>query len=144
MDAELETLSRAAIIRASLGKNGGAYIVRSLEDAARLANAIAPEHLSVQTKDPRAVFDRIPNVGCAVLGGATPVAVGDYYAGPNHILPTGRRARFASPLTAEDFRKVTSIISFTPQRMAAVAGDIIRLAKAEQLDAHARAVEIRR
>lgn len=118
--------------------------MRDLEEAARLTNLIAPEHLSIQTADPRAVFDKIRNVGCAVLGGGTSVAVGDYYAGPNHILPTGRRARLSSPLTAEDFRKVTSIISFSRQRLAASADDIIALATAERLQAHARAVEIRR
>ncbi|MCC6487528.1 MAG: histidinol dehydrogenase [Candidatus Hydrogenedentes bacterium] len=139
----VQTLSRADIIHKALDNFGVAYIVRSIEEGARLTNLIAPEHLSIQTRDPRAVFNLIPNAGCAILGGETSVAVGDYYAGPNHILPTGRRARFASPLTAEDFRKVTSVISFTKERMKAVGPDIIRLAKAEKLDAHARAVEIR-
>ena len=140
----LQTLTRADIIRKSLSANGRAFVVRTLADAAAITNTIAPEHLSIQTHDPRAVFGSIANAGCAVLGGATSVAVGDYYAGPNHILPTGRRARFSSPLTAEDFRKVTSVISFTPARMSVVADDIIQLALAEKLDAHARAVEIRK
>ncbi|MCC6797523.1 MAG: histidinol dehydrogenase [Candidatus Hydrogenedentes bacterium] len=144
IDEEVKTLPRAAIIRKSLDKNGEVYIVRDLNEAARLTNLIAPEHLSIQTEDPRVVFDQIDNVGCAVLGGGTSVAVGDYYAGPNHILPTGRKARFSSPLTAEDFRKVTSIISFSRERMTNVAHDIMALANAEQLQAHARAVEIRR
>ncbi|MCC6696081.1 MAG: histidinol dehydrogenase [Candidatus Hydrogenedentes bacterium] len=139
----VQTLGRADIIRKALDNFGVAYVVRSIEEGARLTNLIAPEHLSIQTRDPRAVFNLIPNAGCAILGGDTSVAVGDYYAGPNHILPTGRRARFASPLTAEDFRKVTSVISFTKERMKAVGPDIIRLAQAEKLDAHARAVEIR-
>lgn len=144
VEVELSSLPRAPIIRKALEKHGQAFIVRDLEEAARLTNLIAPEHISIQTADPRAVFEKIRNVGCAVLGGGTSVAVGDYYAGPNHILPTGRRARFSSPLTAEDFRKVTSIISFSRQRLAASADDIIALATAEQLQAHARAVEIRR
>ena len=139
----MKTLGRADIIRKALDSFGVAYVVRSIEEGARLTNLIAPEHLSIQTRDPRAVFNQIPNAGCAILGGETSVAVGDYYAGPNHILPTGRRARFASPLTAEDFRKVTSVISFTSERMKTVGPDIIRLAQAEKLDAHARAVEIR-
>lgn len=143
IEKHLTTLSRATIIRNALKHHGEAFIVRSIEEGVHLTNLIAPEHLSIQTEDPRGVFDAIQNAGCAVLGGGTSVAVGDYYAGPNHILPTGRRARFASPLTAEDFRKVTSIISFSPERMKAVGEDIIRLAKAEKLDAHARAVEIR-
>ncbi|MBM3289351.1 MAG: histidinol dehydrogenase, partial [Candidatus Hydrogenedentes bacterium] len=141
---EIRTLPRAAIITQALETQGEIYVARDVEEAARLTNLIAPEHLSIQTKDPRAALDRIPNAGCAVLGGGTSVAVGDYYAGPNHILPTGRRARFSSPLTAEDFRKVTSIISFSRARMAEVADDIMALANAEQLQAHARAIEIRR
>ena len=144
IEEELASLPRAAIIRKALEKEGEVYIVRDLAEAARLTDLIAPEHLSIQTENPRSVFDQIQNVGCAVLGGGTSVAVGDYYAGPNHILPTERRARFSSPLTAEDFRKVTSIISFSPERMAIVADDIMALANAEQLQAHARAVEIRR
>jgi histidinol dehydrogenase len=143
IETHLATLSRATIIRNALKHHGEAFVVRTIEEGVRLTNLIAPEHLSIQTKDPRAVFDAIQNAGCAVLGGGTSVAVGDYYAGPNHILPTGRRARFASPLTAEDFRKVTSVISFSPERMKEVGDDIIRLARAEKLDAHARAVEIR-
>jgi histidinol dehydrogenase len=144
IDKHLETLSRAGIIRKALSECGETFIVRTIEEGVQLTNLIAPEHLSIQAEDPRALFDAIQNAGCAVLGGGTSVAVGDYYAGPNHILPTGRRARFASPLTAEDFRKVTSIISFSPARMREVGDDIIRLATAEKLDAHARAVEIRK
>ncbi|HRI88312.1 MAG TPA: histidinol dehydrogenase [Candidatus Hydrogenedentes bacterium] len=144
IELELRTLPRAEIITKSLQAHGEIYVTRNLEDGEQLTNLLAPEHLSIQTGDPRSSLARIPNVGCAVLGGGTSVAVGDYYAGPNHILPTGRKARFSSPLTAEDFRKVTSIISFSPERMRAAADDIIALANAEQLQAHARAVEIRR
>lgn len=143
LSKHMETLSRASIIAKALEDQGVAYVVNTIEDASALTNVIAPEHLSIQTKDPRTVFDAIPNVGCAILGGGTSVAVGDYYAGPNHILPTGRRARFSSPLTAEDFRKVTSVISYSQERMREVGEDIMRLARAEMLDAHARAVEIR-
>ena len=144
MAEEMKTLSRAGIIQKSLAGQGVMYIVRSLDEAAHLTNVIAPEHLSIQTRKPDALLDKIPNVGCAILGGGTSVAVGDYYAGPNHILPTGRRARFSSPLTAEDFRKVTSIISYSPSRIKKAAKDIIRLAEAEELTAHARALEIRK
>ena len=144
MENETETLSRAEIIRTALNDNGRVYIVPDLEVAADLANAIAAEHMAIQTADPKAFLDKVNNVGCCVLGEGTAVAVGDYYAGPNHTLPTGRRARFASPLTAEDFRKVTSIISYSRERTNADADDIIRLAEAEALTAHARAVEIRR
>ena len=144
IEKEVVSLPREAIIRKALKNNGVAYVVRHIEEACAITNLIAPEHLSIQTARPREALNKITNVGCAVLGGGTSVDVGDSYAGPNHILPTGRRARFSSPLTAEDFRKVTSIISFSPQRMNAVAGDIVALANAEQLQAHARAVEIRK
>lgn len=143
MKAELPSLSRAAFIEEALSGQGAVYLVRDLDDAARLTNAIAPEHMSVQVASPQGVFEKVRNVGCAVLGGMTPVAVGDYYAGPNHILPTGRRARFASPLTAEDFRKVTSIISYSRERLGAAYDDIRRIAEVEGFTAHARAVEKR-
>ena len=86
----------------------------------------------------------IENAGAVMLGAMTPVAAGDYYAGPNHILPTGRRARFASPLTADDFRKVTNFMSLTKDRILKVADDIALLAEAEELTAHARSVDLRR
>lgn len=143
-EKEMETLSRAAIIRTALSSCGRAFVVRSLEEAAALTNAYAPEHLAIQTADPRALFDQIHHAGCCVLGQGTSVACGDYFVGPNHILPTARSARFASPLTADDFRKVTSIIACSPARMAADADDIIRFATAEAFTAHARAVELRR
>jgi histidinol dehydrogenase len=137
-------LPKREIIETALAAQGLIVVVRSVNEAAELANEVAPEHLSIQTEVPRKVFARIQNAGAAMLGGMTSVAVGDYYAGPNHILPTGRRARFASPLTAEDFRKVTSIISYTHERLVRDADDIRRLAIAEQLQAHANAVEMRR
>jgi len=136
-------LSRKAIIGQSLAGQGFLVKVRDLGEAIRLSNWIAPEHLSIQTRDPRAVLDQITNAGAVMLGGYTSVAMGDYFAGPNHILPTGRRARYASPLTAEDFRKVTSVISYSYERLMRDAADIRRLAEAEQLTAHANAVEVR-
>ena len=137
-------LPRADIIKAALDGQGTIIVVPSMDDAVRLTNLMAPEHLSIQTEYPRKVFDKIDNAGAAMLGAMTPVAVGDYYAGPNHILPTSRRARFASPLTAEDFRKVTSILYYSRERLLKDADDICRLARAEELTAHANAVEIRR
>ena len=142
-EEQLADLPRADIVRKAFADKGAAYVARSIEDAAQIADTIAPEHMSIQTENPRKFLDRVTNVGCAVLGGGTPVAVGDYYAGPNHILPTERRARYASPLTAEDFRKVTSIIEYSPERLSKDAPDITRLARAEELEAHARAVEYR-
>ena len=141
---QMADLPRNAIIEKALAGQGMIIIVRDLDEAARVTNLIAPEHLSIQTDVPRKLLDKIANAGAAMLGGMTSVAVGDYYAGPNHILPTGRRARFASPLTADDFRKVTSIISYSHERLLKDADDIQRFAEAEQLTAHARAVEIRK
>ena len=138
------TLPRREIIKESLDRFGAVAIVRSLDDVVALANLFAPEHLSIQTEFPRQVADRIHNAGAMMLGAMTPVAVGDYYAGPNHILPTGRRARFASPLSAEDFRKVTSVLYYSRERLEAEADDIVELAQAEQLSAHARAVLARK
>ena len=134
---------RRAIIEQSLSSRGLAIVVRDMEEAVRLSDLIAPEHLSIQTEFPRKVSDKVRNAGAVMLGASTPVAVGDYYAGPNHILPTGRRARFSSPLTAEDFRKVTSIIGYSQERLRHDAEDICMLARAEGLEAHAAAVEVR-
>ncbi|MBI4556381.1 MAG: histidinol dehydrogenase [Candidatus Hydrogenedentes bacterium] len=144
IDRLLPTLSRVAIIRKSLEGQGKIIIVQNEEQAVRLANEMAPEHLALHVAYPRKLFERIKNAGAVMLGAYTPVAVGDYYAGPNHILPTGRRARFASPLTAEDFRKVTNFISYSRERLRKAADDICMLAEAEKLTAHARAVELRK
>jgi histidinol dehydrogenase len=143
IEAELESLSRAEIIRTSLRNTGTIIVARDMDEAVRLSNLIAPEHLAIYTENPREVLAKITNAGSIMVGESTTVVFGDYFAGPNHILPTGRRARFASPLTAEDFRKVSSIIEFTPERVKNVGPDVIRLAKSEELTAHARAVEMR-
>lgn len=142
--AQAARLPRKDIIAKSLAGQSCIVVARDMEEAARLADWLAPEHLSIQTEVPRKVFDKVQNAGAAMLGGLTSVAMGDYYAGPNHILPTGRRARFASPLTAEDFRKVTSVLSYSKERLLKDADDVIQLAEAEQLTAHARAVEMRK
>lgn len=144
MELELDTLSRMAIIRKSLDVNGAMVVVRDLDEAVKLTNLIAPEHLAIYTQYPRQILNKVQNAGAIMLGETTTVALGDYLAGPNHILPTGRRARFASPLSAEDFRKASSIISFTPDRMRRMADDIMRLAAVEEFTAHARAAEMRK
>jgi histidinol dehydrogenase len=143
IENELPSLSRAETIRKALAEVGLVLVARSLDEAALLTNHIAPEHLAIQTAEPESVFAGIRNAGAVMLGATTPVAASDYYAGPNHILPTGRRARFSSPLTVEDFRKVTNVLSYSPERLRQDAGDIIRLAEAEELTAHARSVEAR-
>lgn len=143
LEAEQDKLERKEIAAQSLKNEGAIIVTRSLEEAIVLANLFAPEHLSIQTEFPGWVAERIEHAGAIMLGAMTPVAVGDYYAGPNHILPTRRRARFSSPLTAEDFRKVTSILCYSAERLAQDAPDIVRLATAEGLQAHARAVQVR-
>ena len=144
IDAELQTLSRASIIRQSLAARGAIIVTRDLDEALRLSNLIAPEHLAVYTRNPMADLDKITNAGSIMVGEPTSVVWGDYIAGPNHILPTGRRARFASPLSAEDFRKVSSVIAFSDARAKACADDVCRMATAEKLTAHARAAELRK
>jgi histidinol dehydrogenase len=140
---EMETLPRTEIIERSLADYGAMILVRSLDEAVALTNLFAPEHLSIQTVFPRKVADQVANAGAIMMGAMTPVAAGDYYAGPNHILPTARRARFSSPLTAEDFRKVTSLLFYSQARLLRDAEDIIELANTEGLRAHARSVEVR-
>ena len=143
LEVECRTLSRGAIIGVALERNGSMVVTRDLDEAVDLANTIAPEHLAIYTEYPRIVFEKIENAGAIMLGETTSVVLGDYYAGPNHILPTGRRARFASPLSAEDFLKVSSVISFSSDRVRRTGEDIIRLALTEGLTAHARAIELR-
>lgn len=136
-------LPRHEIIEASLKNRGAIILTRSMDEAIEITNLIAPEHLSVQTEYPHKVADRIQHAGAMMLGAHTPVAVGDYYAGPNHILPTNRRARFSSPLTAESFRKVTSVLYYSQERLRKDAEDIVTLANVEELQAHARSIEVR-
>lgn len=140
---ETAQLSRSAIIQNSLDKQGCIIVTRSLDEAVALADLYAPEHLSIQVEYPMRLVERIGNAGAIMVGDMTPVAAGDYYAGPNHILPTCRRARFSSPLSAEDFRKVSSVLYYTRDRLRKDAEDIRTFANAEGLDAHARSVEVR-
>lgn len=143
LDEEIARLPRKQIIEHSLTHCGVIIQTRNLDEAVELTNLYAPEHLSVQVEYPRNFVDRIKHAGAMMLGPMTPVAVGDYYAGPNHILPTGRTARFSSPLTAEDFRKVTSVLYYSKERLQKDAADIRAFAEAEELQAHARSVEVR-
>ncbi|MBI1319537.1 MAG: histidinol dehydrogenase [Candidatus Hydrogenedens sp.] len=136
-------LPRRAIIEKSLENFGLAIVTRTPEEAIVLTNLFAPEHLSIQTEDPRTTATQITDAGAMMLGAYTPVAVGDYYAGPNHILPTNRRARFSSPLTAEDFRKVTSVLHYSEARLQGQGPDIMQFAGVEELQAHARSIEVR-
>lgn len=143
LDVETARLPRKTIIEHSLSHCGVLIQTRTMQEAIDLTNLYAPEHLSVQVEYPRNLVDKIKHAGAIMLGAMTPVAVGDYYAGPNHILPTGRKARFASPLTAEDFRKVTSVLYYSKERLQKDAADIRAFAEAEELQAHARSIEVR-
>ena len=145
--AEVERLlarnPRRDVARAALEANGAIVVVASLEDAAAVADLRAPEHLELLVAEPLALAGRIRNAGAIFLGANSPEPMGDYFAGPNHVLPTGGSARFASPLGVYDFVKRTSLIGYSPGRLRAHAADVIRLAEAEGLHGHADAVRVR-
>ncbi len=139
----LKTTRRAEIARQSLEQNGVIAVVPDLAAAAQLADLRAPEHLELLVAEPLPLAAQIRNAGAIFLGDSSPEPIGDYFAGPNHVLPTGGTARWASPLGVYDFVKRTSLIGYSPARLAADAGDIIRIAEAEGLEAHAQAVRLR-
>ncbi len=141
--AELPTLPRAAIAGASWDAHGAIILVRDFDEAIALIDRLAPEHLQIMLPEPEAVFARIRHAGAAFLGGFCPEALGDYVAGPNHVLPTGRTARFASGLSVFDFLKRTTWISANQSALDAVGPAAVALAEAEGLQAHARSVALR-
>jgi histidinol dehydrogenase len=143
LDKQLADLPRAVIARTSLERHGAVFVVASRNELAAVANRIAPEHLSLQVSDPTALLDVIHHAGAAFVGGMTPEAVGDYIAGPSHVLPTGGAVRFGSPLGVHDFVARTSIIQYSPEALKADAQAIVDFARLEGLEAHARAVLIR-
>jgi histidinol dehydrogenase len=140
---QLANLPRAEIARESLAKFGAVIVVPNIAAAIEMANRIAPEHLELQTRDPLEVVGKIRNAGAVFLGNYTPEPVGDYIAGPNHVLPTAGTARFASALSVDNFIKTTSLIQYTQKAFEREAPDIIRLAEIEGLGAHAGSVKIR-
>ncbi len=141
--AELPTLPRAAIAGASWRAHGAIILVRDWDEATVLVNRLAPEHLQLMLPDPEAVFGRIRHAGAVFLGAWCPEAVGDYIAGPNHVLPTGRTARFASGLSVYDFLKRTTWVAADAAGLANVGPAAIALAEAEGLQAHARSIALR-
>lgn len=143
VEAALLTLPRAAIAGESWARNGAIIVARSLEEAAALSDRLAPEHLELLVEDPRALFARIRHAGAAFLGGFCPEALGDYIAGPNHVLPTGRTARFASGLSVFDFMKRTTWVEASAAGLAAIGPDAVLLAEAEGLGAHAASIAMR-
>lgn len=140
---EIAMLPTARVAKASWDDYGVIIVVDALDEAPALANALAAEHVEIATDDPQALFDKIRHAGSVFLGRMTPEAVGDYVAGPNHVLPTGRRARFSSGLSVLDFMKRTSFIAASDAALAAVGPAAIALAEAEGLAAHARSIELR-
>jgi histidinol dehydrogenase len=143
-ELKLKVMERREIASVSVKNNGVIFVTRSLDHAIDLANLLAPEHLELEVRNPESWMKKIKHAGALFLGHFTPEAVGDYLAGPNHVLPTGGTARFFSPLCVEDFVKKTSLISYSKEALAAVSDDVIRLAKAEGLTGHAHSMEIRR
>jgi histidinol dehydrogenase len=139
----LETLPRAAIAGESWRRHGAVILVRDMDEAAELTNRLAPEHLQLMVAEPRALFARIRHAGAAFLGRHTPEAIGDYVAGPNHVLPTGRTSRFASGLSVFDFLKRTTWVECDAAGLAAIGPAAVRLAEAEGLTAHGASVALR-
>ncbi len=143
VDAALATLPRAAIAGASWRAHGAIIVLRDWDEAPALVDRLAPEHLEIMTAAPEALFARIRHAGAAFLGAWCPEAIGDYVAGPNHVLPTGRTARFSSGLSVFDFLKRTTWVASGAAGLAAVGPAAVALAEAEGLGAHARSVALR-
>ncbi|MBG6117954.1 MULTISPECIES: histidinol dehydrogenase [unclassified Sphingobium] len=143
VDAQLGQLATEKVARASWAANGAIIIVRDFEEAMPLVNRLAAEHLELAVDDPDALFAKVRHAGSVFLGRMTPEAVGDYVAGPNHVLPTGRRARFSSGLSVLDFMKRTSFLSLDDAAIRAIGPAAVALAEAEGLPAHAASVSLR-
>ena len=143
IESMLPSLERAGIVARSLAAHGALIEVRGLEEALELVNRLAPEHLELSVTDPQHWVDGVRHAGAIFLGSHTPEAFGDYCAGPNHVLPTGRTARFSSPLGVYDFQKRTSVIGCSPRGARRLAGVASTLARGEGLTAHARSAELR-
>ena len=144
IQAQLQILDRSAIARTAVINNGIAFIVRSEDEAIDLVNHIAPEHVEVLMAEPEHVSDKIRNAGAVFIGRYAPTVVGDYFAGPSHVLPTNRTARFFSPLGVADFLKRTSIIRYSGSAIERFGEMIEKFAIAEGLTGHARSITIRR
>ncbi|RLT06149.1 MAG: histidinol dehydrogenase [Planctomycetota bacterium] len=140
---QLSRLPRGDLARQSLEDYGALILAKDADDACRLSDLLATEHLHISTADPEAILTKVQNAGAIFLGHHTPVAVGDYVAGPSHVLPTGGTARFANGLCANDFLKRSSVISYNPAALASAADDIRRMAAVEGLTAHSASVDIR-
>ncbi len=143
LERQLPALARAALARASLENFGALVLARGVDEAVAWVNRIGPEHLHIATRDAEALAGRVDNAGAIFLGHFTPVALGDYAAGPSHVLPTAGTARFASGLSANDFLRRSSVLSYTRAGLEMLAPDVRTLAAKEGLTAHAASVDIR-
>ena len=141
---QVETLPRREIAQSSIDNYGAIVVVESLDEACAIVNELAPEHVEIVTRDDEATAAKIKHAGAIFFGSYTPEAVGDYLAGPNHVLPTGRTARFSSALGVYDFVKRTSLLRYSSSAFDAVADSVSVLAECEGLAAHARSASIRR
>ena len=136
-------LSRSEIMECSLRDFGCAIVCDTLDGAAELANEIAPEHLEIVTEHPRALLPRIKNAGAVFLGEWSPEPLGDYLAGPNHVLPTSGTARFFSPLSVDSFLKTMSVVEYGRDDLEPIHGQVVAMAEAERLTAHANSIRVR-
>ena len=143
VEEQVRTLPTGEVARASLSSRGGAVIAQDVPSALAIANEFAPEHLCLMVRDPWSWVGEVHHAGGVFVGANSPEAAGDYVAGPSHVMPTGRTARFASPLSVADFIKIVSVIGLSSRRLAEIGPIAARLARAEGFEAHARAVEIR-
>lgn len=142
-DAFVETLSRKEILQKSLDNYGYILVVDTLEEAVETANEIASEHLEIVTKNPFEVMTKIQNAGAIFIGEYSSEPLGDYFAGPNHVLPTNGTAKFFSPLSVDDFIKKSSVIYYSREALEPIHKDIIKFAEAEHLTAHANSIRVR-
>lgn len=143
INIQIQNLNRKKIIEASLKNYGGILVVKSLEEAIDMANTIAPEHLELMIENPIAYLGKVKNAGSIFLGQYSPEPLGDYMAGPNHVLPTNGTARFFSPLSVDDFIKKSNYIYYTEEALRELSEDIMILARAEGLDAHGNSIKVR-
>lgn len=143
LERQMQTLSRREIIAQSLSDYGAVIVCPTLDKMVELANALAPEHLEVMVEDPMRLIGRLDNAGSVFLGKFSPEPLGDYYAGPNHVLPTSGTARFFSPLSVDSFVKRSSFIYYTEDALAQAKDDIVLIAEKEGLTAHANSIQVR-
>jgi histidinol dehydrogenase len=143
LSVSLQKMTRKIIAKKAIDRQGRIFVVESLEDAAKLANLIAPEHLELCVRSPGSILKRIKNAGAIFLGNLSTEAFGDYVAGPSHVLPTGGAARYSSPLSVYDFLKMPSLISISTKGFSSLGTPVMGLAKSEGLEAHAISVKVR-